>query len=95
MRVTSTRTLLTIGGGLLVLLALTVVAAQIELGPWNAVIALAIAACKALLVILFFMDVRRSNHITWVYVVVGFFWLLLLFGLTFGDYLTRFRLPGR
>ena len=91
--ITSTRTYILVGIALLVLLALTVAAAEFDLGPWNTVIALAIAACKALLIILFFMEVRHSHHITWAYVAVGFFWLVLLFGLTFGDYLTRFWLP--
>jgi len=92
---TPVRTYITVGIALLALLVLTVVAAEIDLGPWNTVIALTIAACKALLVILFFMDVRHSDRITWVYVLVGFFWLALLFSLTFGDYLTRFWWPGR
>ena len=92
--ITSPRTFIAVSIALLALLALTVAAAEFDLGQWNAVIALTIAACKALLVILFFMDVRHSNRVTWVYVIVGFFWLALLFSLTFGDYFTRFWLPG-
>ena len=92
---TPVRTYITVGIALLALLVLTVVAAEFDLGPWNTVIALTIAACKALLVILFFMDVRHSDRVTWAYVLVGFFWLALLFSLTFGDYLTRFWWPGK
>ena len=43
---------------------------------------LGIAMTKALLVILFFMHVRWSTRLTWVVVASGFFWLLILFGLT-------------
>ncbi len=92
-QITPARTYLLIGGALLVLLALTVAAASIDLGPFNTVIAITIAACKAVLVILFFMNVRRSSRITWIYVLIGFFWLILLFGLTLGDYITRPWLP--
>src|SRR5262249_41031533 len=93
--ITSPRTYLLVGVALLALLALTVGAALLDLGPFNTVVALAIAACKALLVILFFMHVRHSDRITLVYVAVGFFWLLLLFGIAFSDYLTRGWFPGR
>ena len=43
---------------------------------------LTIALTKALLVILFFMHVRWSTRLTWVVVASGFFWLLILFGIT-------------
>ena len=91
--ITPIRTYVRVGVALLALLVLTVVAAEFDLGPLNIIIALIIAACKALLVILFFMDVRHSNHITWAYAIIGFFWLALLFSLTLGDYITRYWLP--
>ena len=37
---------------------------------------------KAPLVILFFMHVRWSSRLTWVVAASGFFWLLILFGIT-------------
>ncbi len=92
-QITPVRTYLLIGGALLALLALTVAAATVDLGPFNTIIAITIAICKALLVILFFMNVRHNSRITWVYVLIGFFWLILLFGLTLGDYITRSWLP--
>jgi cytochrome c oxidase subunit IV len=92
--VTSQKLYFLVGVALLALLALTVAAASIDLGPWNTVVALTIAACKALLVILFFMHVRYSSRVIWVYALIGFFWLILFFSLTFGDYLTRGWLPG-
>jgi cytochrome c oxidase subunit 4 len=74
--------------------ALTVMVAFIDLGAMNNVLMLGIACTKALLVILFFMHVRWSTRLTWLVVASGFFWLLILFGITMTDYLTRGWVPG-
>jgi cytochrome c oxidase subunit 4 len=58
-------------------------------GDLNALVAVAIAIVKALLVILFFMHVRYSSRLTWLFVGAGFFWLMILFALTMPDPLTR------
>ena len=65
-----------------------------DLGALNNVVMLAIACTKALLVILFFMHVRWSSRLTWVVAASGFFWLLILFGITMTDYLTRGWVEG-
>ena len=49
---------------LLIGTGLTVWASFIDLGPWNPVIALAIATTKAMLVVLFFMHVKYSTKLT-------------------------------
>jgi cytochrome c oxidase subunit 4 len=74
--------------------ALTVAVAFVDLGPLNNVLMLGIAMTKALLVILFFMHVRWSTRLTWVVVASGFFWLMILFGLTMMDFLTRGWVEG-
>jgi len=74
--------------------ALTVGVAFIDLGALNNVLMLGIAITKALLVVLFFMHVRWSTRLTWVVVASGFFWLLILFGLTMSDYLSRTWVEG-
>ena len=74
--------------------ALTVGVAFIDLGAMNNVLMLGIAMTKALLVILFFMHVRWSTRLTWLVVASGFFWLIILFGITMTDYLTRGWVPG-
>ena len=51
--------------------------------------ALTIAVVKMLLVILFFMHVRYSSRLTWIFVAAGFIWLLIMLDLTLSDYLTR------
>jgi cytochrome c oxidase subunit 4 len=83
------KTFLSVFAALLVLTGLTVFAATLELGPFNAVVALTIATVKALLVLLFFMELRYSTALTKVAVIAAVFFFLLLAGLTLSDYLTR------
>jgi len=88
--VISIRFYATIFGALLVLTLSTAGVAFIDLGGnLNTIVALAIATVKALLVILFFMHVRYSSRLTWVFVGAGFFWILILLTLTMTDPLTR------
>jgi cytochrome c oxidase subunit 4 len=74
---------------LLVGTVLTVAVAAVDLGPLNNIVMLTVACTKALLVILYFMHVRWSSKLTWVVAGSGFFWLLILFGITMSDYMTR------
>ena len=50
---------------------------------------LAIAATKALLIVLFFMHLLRSKSLIWVIALSGLFWLGILLILTLTDYATR------
>lgn len=84
---------LAVFAALLVLLALTVAASYVSLGGFNVVIALMIAIAKTFLVMLFFMHVRYSGRLVWIYVGVGFFWLGILLALTMSDFLTRLWPP--
>ena len=83
------RTFVAVWATLLVLTAMTVFVATLELGPFNAIVALTIATVKALLVLLFFMELRYSTALTKVAVVAAIFFFVLLVGLTLSDYLTR------
>ncbi|MFN7976165.1 MAG: cytochrome C oxidase subunit IV family protein [Acidobacteriota bacterium] len=76
-------------GALLVLTGVTIGAASVDLGPFNTLVALAIASTKAALVILFFMHVRHATRLTKLVVAGAFLWLFILLALTMGDYLTR------
>ena len=82
---------------LLLGLLLNIGMAFLELGRFHVVVAVAIAGCQALLVILFFMHVRYSPRLTWVFAAGGFFWLTILIVLTMGDVVSRgwFVVPGR
>ena len=83
------RTYYTIYAILMVCTYLTWQVAYFDLGSFNTVAALGIAAFKALLVLLFFMHVRESPRLVSVVVISGLFWLGILLALTMSDYLTR------
>ncbi len=74
---------------LMVLTALTVWVAFIDLGAMNTVVALAVAVTKATLVTLFFMHVKYSSRLTWLVVASGFFFLAIMFALTMADFVSR------
>jgi cytochrome c oxidase subunit 4 len=75
---------------LLVGTGLTVYAATLDLGKYNAAVALTIASVKATLVALFFMHIKgASEKLTKLVVVSALFFLMLLLGLTMTDFATR------
>ena len=79
-----------IWAALLIFTFVTCKAAFIELGRFNAAVALGIATLKATLVALFFMHVWHAGEkLTKVVVISALFFLLLLLGLTMTDYATR------
>jgi len=87
--ITPVSTYVNIFVALLVLTAATYVVATYDFGFLNTPIALAVAILKASLVVIYFMGVRYNTPLTKVVVVAGFFWLVIMFGLTLNDYLTR------
>ena len=95
--VASVRTLFTVFFSLAVLTVITAAVAKFDLGALNTPVALGIAVFKASLVVWYFMGVRYNTPLTKVVVVAGLFWLLIMFGLTMSDYLTRpwIGVPGR
>jgi cytochrome c oxidase subunit IV len=78
---------------LMVLTITTVYAATVDLNQHfpglNVIVALVIATCKAILVILFFMHAYYSTKRTQLIIVCGFFWLAIMLSLTLGDYASR------
>ncbi len=82
---------------LMVMTALTVLAASVELHWANPVVALVIATMKATAVILFFMHIKYSTRMTQAVILSTLFFLFLLLGLTLTDYLSRswMSYPGR
>ena len=79
----------TIFGTLMVLTAITVWAAYLNLGVFNATVALGIATFKATLVILYFMHVKYSSKLTKLVVVTSFFFVAILIFETMADYASR------
>jgi len=75
---------------LLVGTALTYYAAKLDLGRFNAAVALIIATTKALLVVLFFMHLRHAQErILKLVVISTIFFLFILLALSMADYGTR------
>ena len=74
---------------LLVLTAVTVLAAYQDFGAFNTIIALAIAVVKAALVIAIFMHVRWSGAVLAIFSVSGFLWVGIMILLFWADVVTR------
>ncbi|HEY9721747.1 MAG TPA: cytochrome C oxidase subunit IV family protein [Oscillatoriaceae cyanobacterium] len=93
MRIVPLKVYFSVWIALMVLLTATVVSYFFNLGPFNVAVNLAIAVAKACLVIVIFMHVRYSHKLVWLYSVGAFYWLAIMFSLTFSDFLTRGYLP--
>ena len=87
--VVSWRVYVTVFIALVLLTVVTFQAAGHDFGPFNTLIALAIAVVKASLVVLYFMHLRYSSRLTTLVVFAGFVWLGILILLTLSDYLSR------
>jgi cytochrome c oxidase subunit 4 len=74
---------------LMALLALTWAIGYLNLGPFNLVVALAIALVKMLLIALFFMHIKGSSRLLHLAAITGTLWLLIMIALTLSDYLSR------
>jgi cytochrome c oxidase subunit IV len=78
---------------LVILTVTTFYAAKVDLNAdfpgLNVIVALVIATCKAILVILFFMHAYYSAKRTKLIIICGFFWLAIMLSMTLGDYGTR------
>lgn len=77
--------------------AVTVGAAFIDLKMLSTPVALGIAAVKALLVMVYFMELRHSPKLNWVIMGNGIFWLTVMIMLTMSDMISRGWLgfPGK
>ncbi len=75
--------------GLLALLGATIGAAYAPLGRLSVALNLLIAGLCVGLIAILFMNLARSSALVRVAAAAGIFWLLFLFIMTAGDYLTR------
>lgn len=74
---------------LMALLVATVYLAFMPLGHWNVVVSVAIGGIKAALIVLFFMELWRAEGLLRLAAAAGVFWLVVMFTLTFSDFLSR------
>ena len=80
--------------GLMLLLAATTALAFAPLGSATLFVSLAIAATKALLVLMIFMELKASTGLVRAFAAAGFFWLAILLALTMADYTHRRDVPA-
>lgn len=91
------KTYFLIFGGLMVLLLITVGAAELDFSSilgenfaWlNIVVALAVAVTKAYLIVSYFMHVKYSSRLIALFSVAAYFFVAIMFLMTYGDYMTR------
>ena len=76
-------------GTLLFFTLVTVLAAYLDMGWLNPVIALGIACFKAVIVILFFMHAKYQSRLIKMTIGSGFFVFLVLIVMTLSDYISR------
>jgi caa(3)-type oxidase subunit IV len=74
---------------LLVLFAGTLGLAYLPLGAGNVAVNLLIAAIMIGVLATFLMDLRHATMLTRIVAAAGLFWVILMFALTFSDYLSR------
>ncbi len=75
--------------GLMLLLGATLGGAYLQLGPWNVALGLGIAATKAALVMIIFMQLRRPNPLLRLASFAALLFVAFMFLLTYADVLRR------
>jgi cytochrome c oxidase subunit IV len=87
--VVSVRVYVAVFFALMILMTVTVAFAFINMGPFNDLVAMSIAIAKTLLIVLFFMHLRYSGRLTWIFAAIGVVFFMILVAYTMSDYLTR------
>ncbi|HEY1718322.1 MAG TPA: hypothetical protein VGH42_08540 [Verrucomicrobiae bacterium] len=74
---------------LLVVMHFTILGIAYYLKFFDTPLIAALVFIQMMLIILFFMEVRYTAKLIWMFVAAGFFWLCIQFVLVASDYLTR------
>jgi cytochrome c oxidase subunit IV len=74
---------------LLVLLALSVGLRWFHFGIFGSLLLIVIAGIEGVVVLLFFMRVRASTKLIWLFASGGFLWLGILLVFVISDYISR------
>jgi cytochrome c oxidase subunit IV len=74
---------------LIILFAATLGSAYLPLGTGNVAINLGIAAVMIAVLGAFLMDLRNSTALIRIIAAAGGLWIIIMFSLTFADYLSR------
>lgn len=75
---------------LLLLAAVSLGTAYLPLGAGNVAVNLLLAGVMIAVLVTFLMDLRHSSALLRVVAAAGLFWAVLMFSLTFSDYLSRY-----
>lgn len=75
---------------LMILFAATLGSAYLPLGTGNVAINLAVAAAMIAVLAVFLMDLRNATVLIRLIAAAGGLWIIIMFSLTFADYLSRF-----
>ncbi len=75
--------------GLLGLTLSTTLLGFVDMGPFNMIAAVGIAACKACLIAAFFMHALIEAKVIRVVLTGGVIWFLILISFTLSDYISR------
>ena len=94
MTIQPARTYVVVCAVLLLLTGATIGLAHLNLGGFNSLLALLIAAAKAVLIAVFFMHLRGSPPVTRLVGIAALVWLSILIVGTLDDVLTRGWLPA-
>jgi cytochrome c oxidase subunit 4 len=73
----------------MLLLLATWVTSNFNLHAYNFVISMTISVVKTILIVLFFMHLKYSPRLLWLFAGAGLVWLIILIELSLSDYLTR------
>lgn len=74
---------------LIVLFAINLSSAYIPLGTGNLTVNLLIAVIMVVVLAIFLMDLQNAKVLIRVVAIGGLFWTIMMFSLTFSDYLSR------
>jgi cytochrome c oxidase subunit 4 len=80
---------------LLVLLGISAGSAYLHLGGIEEYLPVSLALIQAVIIAVVFMKLRTGSSMKWLFAAAGFYWLLILIGLSSTDYVTRFGYSGR
>ncbi|WP_052402895.1 cytochrome C oxidase subunit IV family protein [Muricoccus aerilatus] len=80
---------LPVWAALVTLVVATLVLAYLPLGRWNTPASLGIGAAKAVLIAVFFMNLRRPDPLLRLAGAASILWIAFMFALIFADLLTR------
>ena len=75
---------------LLILFGVSLGSAYLPLGTGNLTVNLVIAAIMIVVLVIFLMDLKGASALIRVVAAGGLLWLVLMFALTFNDYLSRY-----